>query len=590
MIRRCEFERTLAAVRRTGVAGDIELMLRPSGGGRPRQLDVGVFLAGLIATVQDNRALTLVNLHAALTTEIPRSLAVGIGTHYRRKGEECSRPITIRQVRYLLEAIERRLAHTDGRAPDLGEADRTIRAAALQRILDRIIASSLPAELPVPSTMALDGTAIDSWARSRFGRKGRSAVAAEIDLDTTETEATAGTQKKKKATAGTRKKRFTASTPKGSANVDRTSFDPDAGRGHRTRTWDNKTTFCFGYELFAMVAVPLVGAAPDLFPKLTHAISLRPSGTDVVEPALGMLDAFASRGTVVTELLNDRAWSYKTPDRWADVLREREIEQVLDLHQNDRGVLDFEGIRMIDGTPHCPATPDELTVITRPAVLSVAPLRANADALEIAHHEKALAEHADFAARIAERRRYAFRLVENASPSAKDKGKTRWECPAQAGKMRCTNCPMSQFLDPATTPEIEDPPELSTAPKCCTQRTVTIPGAARGKLAQRYYWGSPEWIEAFARRTHVEGYFGNLKNTSSGNVKRGWCKVVGIVKTSILLACAVAATNISLFRTWAERTGDISDALCQPDPPNHGYEELEPETTATPATGPPFAA
>lgn len=110
------------------------------------------------------------------------------------------------------------------------------------------------------------------------------------------------------------------------------------------------------------------------------------------------------------------------------------------------------------------------------------------------------------------------------------------------------------------------------------------------KLAQRHYWGSPEWIASFSRRTHVEGYFGNLKNTSAGNVKRGWCKVVGIVKTAILLACAVAATNISLLRTWAERTGDITDLLCAPDPPDHGYEELTPETAGTPALGPPLAA
>ena len=86
----------------------------------------------------------------------------------------------------------------------------------------------------------------------------------------------------------------------------------------------------------------------------------------------------------------------------------------------------------------------------------------------------------------------AFRSAWNARPTAKDQGKGRWECPAQAGKLVCANCPVPALL-PRGTPKVE-----------------------------------------------------NMKNPSSENVRRGWCRVVGIVKTSILAACAVAATNIRL--------------------------------------------
>ena len=89
-----------------------------------------------------------------------------------------------------------------------------------------------------------------------------------------------------------------------------------------------------------------------------------------------------------------------------------------------------------------------------------------------------------------------------------------------------------------------------------------------------------------------EGFFGNLKNPDTGNVRRGWTRVVGLVKTSIMTACAIAATNIKLLRAWSARTGDVTDPLCAPDPEDHGFEELQPELVAsgTGNTSPPTAA
>jgi hypothetical protein len=42
------------------------------------------------------------------------------------------------------------------------------------------------------------------------------------------------------------------------------------------------------------------------------------------------------------------------------------------------------------------------------------------------------------------------------------------------------------------------------------------------KVRQELYWGSRKWIKSFARRTHVEGTFGNLKNRDCENLRRGW--------------------------------------------------------------------
>jgi len=97
-------------------------------------------------------------------------------------------------------------------------------------------------------------------------------------------------------------------------------------------------------------------------------------------------------------------------------------------------------------------------------------------------------------------------------------------------------------------------------------------------------------IDTFATGGNATTTNSGTVNTSGGNIKRGWCKVVGIVKTSLLIACAVAATNIALLRTWAERTGYTDDPLCLVDPPDFGFEELTGEEAATPANGPPLAA
>lgn len=332
---------------------------------------------------------------------------------------------------------------------------------------------------------------------------------------------------------------------------------------------------------------PTVGAPADALPKLTWRFALRPAGTDVVEPSFTVLDSLIDDGHTVSELLNDRAFSYKTADRWATPLRARGIEQVFDMHPADRGVRDHEGIRIIDGTPHCPSTPDDLVHIERPRNLNPKPLTAKATKAQRILHEADLKTVEEFHERIAERETWSFRFVGN----GKRAGTTRWECPAQAGKRICTHCPLSQGF-PAETPKVENPPAAATKPKCCSQRTVTIPAEALAKTRQKHYWGSPDWITSYARRTHVEGYFGNLKNADTGNVRRGWTRVVGLVKTSLLTACAIAATNMRLLRAWSTRTGDITDPLCAPDPEDHGFEELQPDLIAsgTGNTSPPNAA
>ena len=105
MIRRCELDRTLEAVRRSGVHTEIDALLRAGRGGRPRQLATDVFITGLLIASAHYKSVSLVNVHKVLTQDIARSAQTQIGTRYTPRGQSLSRPITIRQVRYVLEAI-----------------------------------------------------------------------------------------------------------------------------------------------------------------------------------------------------------------------------------------------------------------------------------------------------------------------------------------------------------------------------------------------------------------------------------------------------------------------------------------------------
>lgn len=112
-----------------------------------------------------------------------------------------------------------------------------------------------------------------------------------------------------------------------------------------------------------------------------------------------------------------------------------------------------------------------------------------------------------FTAQIAERERWALRRISLPDTT----GKERYECPARAGKLRCPIQQTSMAL-PVGLPTVTQPPAEHASMGCCTQRTITVPGHVDAKSRQRHYWGSRDWIKSFARRSRVEGYFGNLKS------------------------------------------------------------------------------
>ena len=67
------------------------------------------------------------------------------------------------------------------------------------------------------------------------------------------------------------------------------------------------------------------------------------------------------------------------------------------------------------------------------------------------------------------------------------------------------------------------------------------------------------------------------RHPSTQNIRRGFCRVMGLIKTTLMLAVEVMAANLRLVREWAKRTGENSDPLHEPFPEDFGFEEIDAE-------------
>lgn len=523
MIITAKFEQTLAYVRRAGVCEDLETLLRPDeANGRPRQLAVDVLLAAMMLTYSKHKSLTLTRIHDTLTEELSRPTQVQYGI--RREGRE----LTIRQVRYTWNAIADRLDHTKTRHPDLKKVERGERADHLDAVVSKLVQAA-SAHLGSTGRWAIDETAIDATARRRYRvtKKGKRKLA---------------------------------------------SADPDARIGYRTNTQANRSNRVFGYQMTTFVRTGCV--EDDDIPLLTEAIKVTPGNVRGTGVALETIDEFLAAEVAVTEILADRGITFSVATNWAEQLAARGVAQVQDVHPADRGARPSpKGYLMIDGWAHCPSIPEHLKIIKRPANLSVKPKPPRGKG-KLAKWKKRKRAIQEFEALIAERATYRFEPVGKTSA-----GNDRFRCPARAGKLACDGCPLSELL-PAELPRVQAP---TVKQKACAQETITIPSAESVKLRQDLYWGSQEWIRSYSRRSRAEASYGVLKGVGDGGLQRHWTFQVGLVKTTLLLAIAVAAINFKQLQRWAKRTGDTRDPLVGMNTKGHGFVELD--ATGNPITG-----
>ena len=494
----------------SGLAETLETRLaeqRRSAAGRRRAVTVRTLLVLLTATALAGHPLHLARVHE-VAVSLPMATRRRLGITARRRTDT----VTVRQLGYLFNRIAAAVdpsPHFAG--PDAADDtadERAERAAALQNVLDELLDATLPrADRDThDGAYAVDATDLPAWARPRAN------AAASHDPD-----------------AGWYVKRA------GGRAVTRDGTEPGGRTKPRGANRRRNDHFTFGYELHAFVRTRADGAE-EAAPALADRILVRRAGTGSVT---GVVDALRrlSRRRHVTEVIADRWYSSKTVEHFHYPLRALGIDLTFDLMPDQLGVRgQTAGAPMLQGAPHCPATPQRWREPDPPHWFD----RQGRD--ELATQQQ---------------RRRSYALARHSGPDAD--GYERWQCPAEAGKVRCPLKPASMQL-PMTLPTVHTHPDPADGPlpRVCQQKTVTIPADAGDRTRQKHYWGSAEWQASYARRNVVEGWFGTLKSATHENVgAAGRLRVFGLAKTSLLVGIAAAACNLRMADAWQRRhTGD----------------------------------
>jgi hypothetical protein len=533
-------------------------------------------LLGMLISIHYNRIATFTSIHKALTSDIPEptQLRLGIAVVDRSHPSGLRVVFTLDDIKYFSKCFTAKLAYGNAakfRAGADPTAERVRRRDLVQKVCDDLMDVFI--EWSGASTAAaLDATGL--WAWTKPPRKPNKGTDPGGDDSGDGTGAEPDTPDPAPASWGGAVDWMSIDDveidgpdedPEPDPEEDELIVgvvgrrDPDARHGRKTAK-NGKEEWFYGYEEHTLVQVPGRGQDADIEPRLIRRFTVTPASTDIVEPSLGLLDRMLHP---VKTLLVDRHYSYKAPARWWDALHDRGINQIQDLRIDDHGFTEVDRTRFAAGCAHCPATPDIMAVITRPA-----PGTNN--------RKKRMKK---FRKRIS--RRMAFACKRLTRPDRD--GKHRVQCPALAGTIGCplragtVNAAIKLGLPIVENPPSADDPE--GLPLICTQTSVTItpPGNLRRNV-QRYYWGDPEWEREWRKRTYVEGSYGNRKNNSTEALRRGLYRVVGLHWVMLVMALVNCSYNLRMVRNWHDRTGagNPDHPLLAPIPTTHSV-ELTPE-------------
>jgi hypothetical protein len=125
-------------------------------------------------------------------------------------------------------------------------------------------------------------------------------------------------------------------------------------------------------------------------------------------------------------------------------------------------------------------------------------------------------------------------------------GYERVLCPAAAGKLRCALVEASLNLSFAR-PSVTDPP--GTPPRCCRQRSLTVPPNVNDKTRQKHPYPSPVHRRSYARRTAAERAYARLADPAGEGVRRGWCRLFGTTKNALMYCLAAVVHNVRILES-----------------------------------------
>lgn len=347
------------------------------------------------------------------------------------------------------------------------------------------------------------------------------------------------------------------------------TIDPDARDGYRAGKNRSRKQVFNGWDLHLSVDVPDIGGAAR--PGLIRGAALCPAGSYKAEGGLALIDAMEAADRKPTTILADRGYTYLNADSWARQVSARGIEQVLDLHESQRGTRPgpIPGTVYVDGG----LFKDTLPVADR---------RLGGFGLGMSAQETAA-----LCARYDQRKYHAFTPMGRPN---NERGTQRYRDPVLSGTMICPNHLASMRLDESRYPKtscVEGQP-------CGCGTTVTLGPDDLLNLRQRVLYGTTKWKASYGRRSAVESTNACLK-IHHARLARHSTRVRGTERNGILLAFILAAVNASLLLTrYGYDVGHppkvVKDAVIEPLPqarPTHALHRQRKFTRPRRAQAPP---
>lgn len=356
---------------------------------------------------------------------------------------------------------------------------------------NRIAAAAVPAKLRTSSSIAIDGTDLETW-----GALHGDSTTVEFDGEAAQTQLMEETPTKK----AVRKARVLGIGVDGRKQY---TVDPDARAGHRSATNSRPAGPYVGFELHLAVqtrdvrwtdGVERTTLGPEV-PGVITAFSLVPAGTHRGRAVVDDILEAKQRGEDIEDVVWDPGYSLCKPGTVHHRLAKAGIHQTFQPVTHQRGDKPFSGdALLIDGQLFSPLLPDELRD------LPVPPRGAS-------ENEKLVYE-----AKLHQRARW--RLTRHPGPD--EDGATRWRCPFCSGLLR-SRAFRKTMRKSRTAPLVD-----VEADYCCQGILTVMP--AELPWWKNITFGTTAWRVSMGRRQVVESANSALKGAFA-DLSRGFFRV-----------------------------------------------------------------
>jgi hypothetical protein len=398
-------------------------------------------------------------------------------------------------------------------------------------LANRLAAAAVPKEFRTSSSVAIDGTDVETW-----GALHGDAVTVEQDGQAIEAQLIDEAEQKAKRKAARQQAKVIGV---GSDGRKQYTVDRDARAGHRSATNSRQAGPYVGYELHLGVQARDVRWSNgidktklfDEVPGVITCFSLVPAGTHRGDAIVDDLVRAKGSGEPIDDVVWDPGYSLCKPGTVHHRLAQAGIHQTFQPVTHQRGRRPFSGdALLIDGQLFSNLLPDELRNLP-------APPRGASEA-----------EKERYEARFNQRARW--RMMRHAGPDAD--GATRWRCPFCAGLLRARRFPKT-MRRPKSVPLV---PVDEGRDNCCDG--VLTAQAAELAWWQRITYGTTAWRISMGRRQVVESVNAALKGAFA-DLARGFFRVIGTTKMTVMMGFTLAGFNLDRIRSFRAKHGVDED-------------------------------